>query len=86
MIFKSKCRSPCFCHPERRGICWEESAGTLLSNKGIFTVLKRTGSKMFLCVCVFVLFHPFVELIELNSLFYFDVTVVFIVLLRRTVP
>lgn len=41
---------------------------------------------MFLCVCVFVLFHPFVELIELNSLFYFDVTVVFIVLLRRTVP
>lgn len=60
-----------------------ESAGTLLSNRGIFTVLKRTDSKMFFC---FVLFLPFVELIELNSLFYFDVTVVFIVLLRHTVP
>lgn len=43
-----------------------ESAGSLLSNKGIFTVLKRTGDEM----SCFVLFHPFVESIELNSLFY----------------
>lgn len=61
---KSNRRSLCFCHPERRGIC-SESTGTLLSNKGIFTVSKSTGG------IFFILFHPFIELVELNSLFCF---------------
>lgn len=53
-LFKSNCRSLCFCHPERRGICWE-STGTLLSNKeGIFTVSKSAGNKVFFFVPYFI--------------------------------